>query len=90
MCRKQCLELERFHKPFQAQTQTGWWSFPLRTITVAVTARRIGEAVEQGGEVEPEIFLQEFAVRRESQESGMWKREQDVKSGDSLDKGEGT
>lgn len=33
-----------FTSPFQAQTQRGWWPFPLRTITVAVTARRIGEA----------------------------------------------
>lgn len=33
-----------FTSPFQAQIQRGWWRFPLRTITVAVTARRIGEA----------------------------------------------
>lgn len=45
-----------FHKPLQAQTQRGWWPFPLRTVTVAVTARRIGEAGNRAERWNPSVF----------------------------------
>lgn len=48
-----------FHKLLPGTNPERVVAFPPRTITVAVTARRIGE--EQGGEVGPEILLQEFA-----------------------------
>ena len=44
MCRKTVFGIRKcFTSPFQAQTQRGWWPFPLRTLTAAVTAS-IGEA----------------------------------------------
>lgn len=71
MCRKQCLELESVSQAPSRHKPREGGGLPLRTITVAVTARRIGEAgnrAERGGTGD---FYKSSQVRRESQESGM-------------------